>query len=186
MALQLTRYWWALALRGVVAVIFGIVALVWPSITLGALILVFGAYALVDGVLAVLKGVSDRGAPGWWALLIEGLAGIAIGVLTFLWPTTTALVLLYFIAAWAVVTGIFEIVAAVQLRHEIAGEWLLALGGVLSIVFGVLCIVAPGASALAIIWLIGAYALVFGIVLIALGFRLRGVHSRLAAAAGPA
>lgn len=176
----LARNWWALALRGVCAVIFGLLAFIWPQLTLEVLILFYGVFVLIDGVLAIIAAVSKREGSGlpWWALLIEGLLGVAASVATFVWPGITALVLLYLIAAWAIVTGVFEIIAAVRLRKEIEGELWLALSGVLSILFGVLLIARPGAGALAVIWLIGAYALLFGAFLIALAFRLRGYRDR--------
>ncbi len=170
----LARNWWAIALRGLFAVLFGVAAFVWPGITLVVLVLLWGAYALVDGIFALVAAVRAAERRGtWWPLVLEGILGIVAGVLTFIWPGITALVLLYLIAAWAILTGIAEIVAAVRLRRVLTGEWLLGLAGVVSIIFGVLLIVFPGAGALAVIWLIGAYALVFGIVLIVLGFRLR-------------
>jgi len=179
MVIVLSRNWWTLALRGLFAVLFGIMAFAGPGITLGALVLLYGAYAFADGVLAIAAALVGRtvGVP-WWALLIEGLAGIGVGIITLLWPGITALVLLYLIAFWAVVTGVFEIVAAIRLRKEIRGEWLLALSGVLSVLFGVALIVSPGAGALAVVWLIGAYAIVFGALMIALALRLRSWLSR--------
>jgi uncharacterized membrane protein HdeD (DUF308 family) len=170
----LTRRWWVVALRGVAAVIFGILALVWPAITLGALVLLFGAYALVDGVCALWTaatgGPAASGRRPW--LVLEGVAGVAAGIVTFVWPDITALALLAVIAAWAFVTGVLEIVAAVRLRREIEGEWLMVLSGVLSVVFGILLIINPAAGALAVTWLIGAYAIVFGVVLLGLAMRL--------------
>jgi uncharacterized membrane protein HdeD (DUF308 family) len=181
MVVVLARNWWALALRGVAAVLFGIMAFAWPGMTLGVLVLLYGAYALVDGVLAITAALAGRtwGMP-WWALLLDGLMGITIGILTFAWPGITALVLLYMIAAWAVVTGVFEVIAAIRLRKEIHGEWLLALSGIISVLFGVALVINPVGGALAVVWLIGAYAIVFGALLIALGFRLRGVAKRFA------
>lgn len=170
----LRRNWWALALRGVIAILFGIMAFIWPDITLGALVLLFGAYVLLDGIFAIIAAFRDREENAqWWLLLIEGLAGIAAGIVTFIWPGITAVVLLYLIAAWAIITGILEIIAAIRLREELSGELLLVLSGVLSIIFGFLLIIQPGAGALALVWLVAAYAIIFGIVLIALSLRLR-------------
>jgi uncharacterized membrane protein HdeD (DUF308 family) len=169
---NLARNWWALALRGLVAVIFGLLTFFLPGITLITLILLFGAYALVDGIFNIIAFL--RVASHHWALLIEGLIGIIAGILTFTWPTITALALLYVIAFWAIFTGIFEIIAGIRLRKVITNEWLLLLMGILSFLFGMFVLIAPGAGALAIVLWIGAYALVFGIILLVLAFRLRG------------
>jgi len=170
----LGRNWGWIVLRGVAAVLFGALAIAWPGITLAALVIVWGAYALADGVLALIAAwrVRDQGRP-FWSLLIVGLLGIGAGVVTFLWPAVTALTLLIFIAAWAVVMGVFQVIAAIRLRKEIQGEWLLGLSGVLSVAFGVLMFAQPGAGALAVIWVIGGYAIFFGVLLIALGVRLK-------------
>jgi uncharacterized membrane protein HdeD (DUF308 family) len=177
---MIARKWWLFALRGAVAVIFGILALIWPGQTLLALVLVFGAYALMDGIFAVVAGIAFRRYfERWWAVLLEGLAGIAIGLLTFFWPNITALVLLYFIAAWALITGIFEIVAAIQFRRVITNEWMYILGGLLSILFGILLFVFPAAGAASVIWVIGIYAIVFGISEIVFAFRLRSLRGEI-------
>ena len=177
---KISRNWWTFAVRGVAAIIFGVLALIWPGQMLQALVLVFGAYALVDGVFAMFAGIAARGYfDRWWAVLLEGVAGVVIGLLTFFWPNITALVLLYFIAAWALITGVFEIVAAIQLRREITGEWMLILGGLLSILFSVLLFVFPGAGALSLVWMIGIYAIVFGISEIIFAFRLNGLRREL-------
>lgn len=180
----MARNWWAVLIRGIAAVLFGILALFWPQLTLQVLVLLFGAYALVDGIFAIVSAVrsaSRRRGFDWRSVgwpIVEGLAGIIAGLLTFFYPGVTALVLLYFIGAWAIVTGIAEIVQAIELRRVIQNEWLLVVGGVLSIVFGILLFVFPGAGALAIVWLIGIYAIVFGIVLIGLSLRLRSMRAR--------
>ena len=174
----LTANWWALALRGLVAVLFGSLTFFLPGLTLVTLVLLFGAYAMVDGVFNVIAFF--RVASHHWELLIEGVVGIFVGVLTFAWPAITAFVLLYLIAFWAILTGIFEVVAGIRLRKTIANEWLLLLMGFLSLLFGLLILFAPGTGALAIVLWIGAYALVFGVFLLALAFRLRG-HRRLIA-----
>jgi uncharacterized membrane protein HdeD (DUF308 family) len=179
MLIVFTSSWWALALRGLAAVIFGILAFIWPHITLTALVFLFGAYALIDGVLAIIAGIKSHGEVNrWWLLLIEGILSVAAGIFAFVAPPITAFILLILIASWAIVTGAFEIGAAIQLRKYIKGEWLLALSGVISILFGAALLYNPVAGALAVVWIIGAYAIVFGVMLIALGFRLRGLaHS---------
>ncbi len=171
-----TGHWWALALRGAIAILFGLAALLRPDIALEALILLFGAYALVDGVFAIV-GVfgGTRGGTPRWLLVIEGIAGILAGLIAFVLPGLTAVLLLYLIAAWAVVTGIFEIASAIRLRQEITGEWALIVGGALSIIFGViLAVIGPVAGLLSLVWLIGVYALVFGILMLITAFQVRG------------
>ena len=177
---DLARNWGAIAIRGVAAIIFGLLTFLMPGLTLAALVLLFGAYALVDGVFSIIAAVRRRaGDPPWWALLLEGVVGIAAGIVTFALPGLTAVTLIYVIAAWAIVTGVLEVAAAVRLRRQLSGEWRLVLSGVLSIVFGVLMMVAPGAGALAMMLWIGAYAIVFGVLLLALAFRLRRAHVQL-------
>jgi len=174
---SLSRNWWAVSLRGLAGILFGIITFIAPGISLAALVLLFGAYAFADGVLAIVTAIRRRGNDRWGMLLLEGLVGVAAGVLTLLWPRITALALLYVIAAWALVTGGFEIAAAIRLRKVITGEWILALSGILSMALGVLLIVAPGPGALAVVIWIGAYAFVFGVLLFALGLRLKGLGS---------
>jgi uncharacterized membrane protein HdeD (DUF308 family) len=177
---QISRNWWMFAVRGVAAVIFGLLALIWPGQTMLALVLVFGAYALVDGIVAVFAGIASRRYfERWWAVLLEGIVGIVIGLLAFFLPNITALVLLYLIAAWALITGILEIVAAIQFRRVITGEWMYIFGGLLSILFGILLFVFPGAGAVSVVWLIGIYAIFFGISEIIFAFRLRGLRHEI-------
>ena len=167
----LARRWWVLALRGVIAVLFGLLTFFIPGVTLISLVLLFGFYAILDGIFDI---VSAMKAPGHhWPLLVEGIVGIVAGIVTFMWPGITAMFLLYLIAFWAILTGVLEIVAGIRLREVIANEMLLILMGVISTLFGILIIIFPGAGALAIIIWIGAYAVVFGIILIVLAFRLR-------------
>ena len=172
---ELARHWWVIGLRGLAAILFGVLAFVWPGMTLAVLVLLFGAYALVDGVLTLLAafrgGVQHR-----IVMLVEGVVSVLAGLAAFVWPGLTALVLLYIIAFWAIVTGVLEIVAAIRVRRAISNELGLVIGGVLSVVFGVVLLIAPGAGALAVIFLIGAYAVVFGIALLGLAWRLREHH----------
>ena len=164
--------WGALVIRGVFLIALGVAAILLPGPTLGALIAVFGAFALVDGVLSVIAGFMAPGSPRWW-LVVAGFAGIAIGVLTFLSPNSTAITLVLFIGAWSIVTGIGQIVTAWRLRNAIEGEWWWILSGVVSVIFGAYLLISPGQGALAVLWLIGFYAIYFGIVLVYLGWQAR-------------
>lgn len=182
--LALARNWWMLLVRGIAAVLFGILAFVWPGLTVLALVFLFAAYAAVDGIFAFVSAWRAAEARRqWWPLALEGVAGVGVAILTVVWPDATAFALLFLIAAWAVATGVMEIAAAIRLRKVIEGEWLLALVGVASIVFAALILIFPGEGAVAIVWAIGAYAVVFGILLIALGFRLRSLRERMGAPA---
>jgi uncharacterized membrane protein HdeD (DUF308 family) len=176
--------WGWIVLRGVAGVLFAVLAVAWPGITLAALIIVWGAYALADGLLALVAAwqVRDQGRPFGW-LIVVGLLGIAAGVVTFLWPGITAIALLMLIAAWAFTMGIFQIAAAIRLRKVIDGEWMLLLSGLLSVAFGMLMAIYPGAGALEMLSLIAAYAFVFGVLLIVLGLRLRSHSTHKAAIA---
>src|SRR5262249_4657498 len=149
--------------------LFGVIAFLWPGLLWLVVVFTFGAYALVDGIIALILAMTGRGQAGpWWALLLEGLLGIAVGILTFVWPGITQLVLLYVIAWWCLVTGLLQIVGAIQLRRRIEGEWLLALTGVLSVLLGLALAFLPLAGLLAVAWWIGAYSIAFGILLLAL------------------
>jgi uncharacterized membrane protein HdeD (DUF308 family) len=173
---SLAENWWLLLLRGIVAIAFGILALVWPGITLLMLIFFWGAYAVADGIFALWSAISGKGGgemgSRWWLALV-GVCGVVAGLLAFVLPGVTALVLLLFIAAWAIVTGVLQVWGAIRLRKEIEGEWLLILSGLLSIAFGLVLVAWPGAGALAVIWLIGTFAIVEGIIYAALAFRLK-------------
>lgn len=179
----LAKNWWLLLLRGIASIVFGVLAFVWPGLTLVTLVLFYGAFALVDGVIALVAAFSGgaKPAPTWW-LVVVGLLGIAAGIATFLMPGITALLLIIFMGAWALVHGIFEIVGAIQLRKEIDNEWMLILSGIVSVLFGLIVLIAPGAGALGLIWAIAAYSIVFGITFIALALRLKN-HKHKAPAA---
>jgi uncharacterized membrane protein HdeD (DUF308 family) len=181
MVTTLAQNWWTLVLRGIAAIIFGILAYLWPGITFTVLVLFFGAYALWDGVFALIGAFRTEGERRW-SLVLEGVVGIAAGLVTFFWTGAASLALLLVIGAWAIVTGIFEIVSAIRLRKEIEGEWLLLISGVLSVLFGIALAIWPAAGLVAVTWMVGAYAMVFGFLLTILGFRLRNVSKgRLAA-----
>jgi uncharacterized membrane protein HdeD (DUF308 family) len=171
---QLADRWWTQVIRGGAAILFGILTFAAPAISLVALVALWGAYALVDGVFNLMTAFRGaRAGQRWGWLMFEGIISVAAGVLTFAWPGITALALLVVIGVWAVLTGIAEIATAVRLRKQIKGEWVLALTGILSIGFGVLMFLFPGAGALAVLWMIGAYSVVFGGLLVGLGLRLR-------------
>ena len=172
----LKRHWWVPVLRGVAAVLFGIMAFVYPGLTVAVLVLLFGAWILVDGVFRVIGAIGHRASDKEWGFdLIIGIMGIIIGFLTFHAPRITALALIIYIAAWALMIGATEIALAIKLRREIKCEWFLILMGLLSIVFAVMLLWNPLPGALALVWLIGSYAIVFGMLAIILGFRLRSL-----------
>ena len=173
----LSENWWLFLLRGIAAIIFGILAFVWPGITLLSLTLVFAAYALVDGFCALWAAISGRTSemmPRWW-LAVVGIIGVLAGLIAFAWPGMTALLLLLLIASWAIVIGALEIFGAIRLRKEIEGEWWLIISGLLSIAFGVILFVQPGSGALALVWVIGIYAILAGGSLIGLAYRLKNL-----------
>jgi len=174
-ATALARNWWLLLIRGILAVLFGLVAFVWPALTLVTLVLLYGAYAFVDGLSAIWVGGKSRA----WGVLVFGILGVIVGLYAFFYPGVTALALLYLIAAWAFVRGIFEIVMAIQLRKEISYEWALIVSGLISIIFGIVLVANPGAGALALVWVIGVFALMFGIMMIVFAFRARRLPARL-------
>jgi len=180
MATFITLSPWILVLRGVVGILFGLIAFFMPGVTLFVLTTLFGAYVLIDGVISLVTAVqSARHGQPWGHYLLEGLACLAAAAVTMIWPAITLTALVYIIAAWAVVTGVFEIVAAVRLRRVIRGEWLLILAGVASILFGCAMFAAPVIGAVVLAWWIGAYAFVFGILLLSLAFRMRRLSATM-------
>jgi uncharacterized membrane protein HdeD (DUF308 family) len=181
----LSRYWWMTLLRGSFWILFGIILFARPGISLLSLTLALGVILFIDGVIGVANALSGRKEnDDWWVLLLVGLAGIGVGLLTFYNPQATALAVVFYVAIWAIATGLLEIVAAVRLRRQIEGEVWLGLAGIASVVFGVLLVARPGAGALTILWLIGVYAIAFGVVLVLLAFRVRRGVKRIAGALG--
>jgi uncharacterized membrane protein HdeD (DUF308 family) len=164
----MTQNWWAIALRGFAAVLFGIATFTWPVITLSVLAPLFGAYVIINGIFAVIEAFRrDVSQERWWALLFEGVVSIVVGVMTFVWPGLTAMGLLFLIAFWAIMTGVFEIITAIRLRHEISGEWMMALIAILSMAFGLLPLAFPVTGALSVILLIRAFVFAIGALMIA-------------------
>ena len=179
----LSRYWWMTLLRGLFWILFGIVLFARPGISLLSLTLALGVILFIDGIINIANAVSGRKEhDDWWVLLLVGLAGVGIGFLTFYNPQATALAVVFYVAIWAIATGLLEIVAAVRLRRQIEGEVWLGLAGIASVVFGVLLVARPGVGALTILWLIGLYAVAFGVVLLLLAFRVRSGVKRIAGA----
>lgn len=173
----LSRWWWTFILRGLLAIAFGILAFVAPVWGLAILVALFGAWALIDGVTIVWTGIRTRSVDrNWWLEILEGLVSIVAGLIAFVLPGFAAEVLVILIAVWAIVTGVFQIWAAIRLRERIRGEFWLGLAGVASILFGVVLLVFPAGGALALVWLIGSGAIAVGVFLTILGWRLRGVH----------
>jgi uncharacterized membrane protein HdeD (DUF308 family) len=182
LATILSRAWWVILLRGLIAIAFSILAWTRPGISLVTLVWIFGLYTMADGILGVGSAIAGREEHEHWVvLLLGGLISIGIGVLTFVAPGITALALLFYIAIWAIATGLLQIVAAIRVRKEIQGEWFLVLGGLVSVIFGVFLMSRPGAGALALLWVIAAYASVFGVLLVILALRARTFGKQLAA-----
>lgn len=178
----MSRYWWVLLLRGALAIIFGIVALGYPGMTLATLVLTFAAFAFADGLSNVFHAFSGRkDNESWWVLLFEGLLGITFGVITFQAPGITAILLLLYIAFWAIAIGVLRIILAVRLRKEIEGEWWMVLGGLVSILFGLAMVARPGAGAIAVLTLIGFWSIVTGIFLALASFKVKSAGGRLQA-----
>jgi uncharacterized membrane protein HdeD (DUF308 family) len=183
LATILAANWWVLMARGLVAIAFGTFVSVLPGVSLAALVMLFGVYCFADGVLGIWTAITGRKEHQYWGvLLLGGLLGVGAGIFTFAAPDVTAVVLLFCIALWAIATGIVQIVAALRLRKEIEGEWFLILGGIASVVIGLCLLANPGGSAISLLWLIGIYAIVFGILLVLLSLKLRKVGTNLAAA----
>lgn len=180
-----TKNWWLLLLKGLVAIIFGILALRRPGVTVAALVLLFGAYALVDGIFTLIAAFAGwRHREDRWLLVLEGLLGVGAGFVTLHAPILTAVALVFFIAAWALATGVLKIVEAIRLRREISGEFWLVLSGIASVVFAFLVMMRPAAGALAMAWLIGWFALIMGFMLVMLAFRMRSLRGRADILAG--
>ncbi len=177
----LARRWWMITLRGALAVVFGLLAIVWPGITVLALVLLWGAYTLIDGITAVGLAVSDRSAPAdhRWMYGLLGLLGVGAGVITFVWPGATAVVLLVIIAFWAILAGVLQIGAAIRLRKVITNEWFLALSGAVCVILGILLIVQPTEGAIGLVIAIATFAIVWGVSLILFGLRLRSIGRSL-------
>lgn len=172
----MAEHWWVVLLRGLLAILFGVLAYTWPGLTILILVTLWGAYALVDGIFGVVAGVRGK----WGSLVVIGLLGIAAGVIAFLWPGLTAVTLLWILAFWAIVAGVLQISAAIRLRKEVQGEWLWVLSGILTIGLGVLFFLFPGAGILSVTWLIASLAIVWGVLLVMLSFKLKGLKGKMA------
>jgi uncharacterized membrane protein HdeD (DUF308 family) len=179
MAASMARSWWTFIVRGVLAVLFGLVCLFFPPVAILALATLFGFWLLLDGISALASAWQTRGHGQWWLALLEGIAGLVAGFLAIVWPVITAFVLVLFVGVWAIMTGLFEIWAAIRLREQIKGEFWLGLAGLISVLFGLYVIIFPGSGILSVLWLIAIFAIAFGVSLIGLGWRLRGINDRM-------
>lgn len=181
----ISKYWWVFTLRGLIAIAFGLAALLWPALTLGVMVLLFGLFALFEGGLTIVTSFGKGDEKGGWTLLLEGLAGLLVCVIvllgaslgSILWPRVAAVMLVYYIAGWAILAGLFRIITAFRIRTEVKGEWVLGLSGLISILVGLILILRPGAGVLAVAWLIGIFAIILGIFLTLLGLKFRGMGS---------
>jgi uncharacterized membrane protein HdeD (DUF308 family) len=178
---MLAKNWWLVEIRGVAAIAFGVLAFLWPGITLLVLVTLFAAYMLIDGValLVSLRRAEPATAGHRLAVGLMGILGVAVGIATIFWPGITALALLYLVAFWAITLGLTQVIAAIRLRREISGELWFVIGGLLTVVFGVFILLFPGTGLLSLVWIVGAWAIVFGITNLILAWRLRGLHQQI-------
>ena len=174
---EVTSRWWLFLIRGIIAVVFGIAAAMWPQISLPVIVLIFGAYALVDGIFAIAGALSPMAGQRWWALLLEGILGLVVAFLVFTQPGLSAAAFVFAVGFWSIFTGVMEIVAGIQLRDILGNEWLYILAGIVSIAFGVLVIRYPDTGALGVVYLFAWYAIIFGILQLALGYRLQKMNA---------
>ncbi len=172
----MSEHWWVVLLRGVLAILFGVLAFTWPGLTAVILVTIWGVYALFDGIVGIIAGIKGK----WGSLVVLGLLGIAAGVVALLWPGLTAVSLLWVLAIWIIVAGAMQISAAIRLRKEVQGEWLWIASGVLMVGLGLLFFLRPGAGILSVTWLLGSLAIVWGILLVMLAFKLKGLKGKLA------
>ena len=174
---ELARWWWTFVLRGILAIAFGVLAFFAPGLGIAVLVGLFAAWALIDGATNLVAGIRSRGRDrSWWLAILEGIVGIADGVIALLFPVYAAGALVLIIGVWAIITGLLEIVAAIRLREQITGELWMGLAGLASILYGVVLFLFPGVGVLSLVWLIGGFAIVFGVFLVALGWRLRRIN----------
>ncbi|HSB06226.1 MAG TPA: HdeD family acid-resistance protein [Thermodesulfobacteriota bacterium] len=179
----ISKYWWTFTLRGVIAIAFGLAAVLWPTLTLGVMVLLFGLFALFEGGLTIVTSFKKGEEKGGWTLLLEGLVGLLVCVIvllgssigSMLWPRVAAVMLVYYIAGWAILAGLFKIITAFRIRREVKGEWMLGLSGLISILVGLILILRPGAGVLAVAWLIGIFAIILGIFQLLLGLKFRKI-----------
>jgi len=175
---MVSRNWWMLLIRGIAAIVFGIAILfLWPGLVISTMVWVFAVYAFVDGIFAIIAALQHRDQPRWWAMVLEGVISILAGIAAFLFPNAAVLTFLYIVAFWAVVTGVLEIVSAIELRKQINNEWWMILSGIASIIFGVLLVLFPLTSIVTLLWLFGVIAIAFGVFTVILAFRVRGMGS---------
>ncbi|MER7502802.1 HdeD family acid-resistance protein [Nonomuraea pusilla] len=174
---DIAQSWSLLLVRGIAAVILGILAIVWPGITLLVLVIIFGLYAIIGGISSLVAGLRHRSDSRAW-LILSGVLGIIAGIIAFVWPGLTSLALLYVVAFWAIFSGLSEIVGGIQLRKRIQNEWMLIVGGILSLIFGLLLLFFPGAGLLSLVWLLGIFAILYGIAMIILSFTLKKFTKR--------
>jgi len=178
MAMFGAKHWWGILVRGIIALIFGILVLAWPAIAIAVFVIFFGAYILVDGIFTLVSAINYKAGAGsrTW-LYIRGIAGIIAGLFALIFPAIAAVALVILVAAWALVTGVMELVFAFKANQDTAIRWMFAISGILSLILGILMVAKPLLGALVIVWVIGAYAVLAGILLIILSVRLRSLKS---------